>query len=102
MKSNADIIYNHIVGSCNDNIEKIELGGDYASIYPDKIVVDNNIKNSLVSNIIKNIELKVSQIHGEMQKDLIILKGNDHWANGLHKYKSIERDIPYIIYRVLK
>ena len=28
MKSNADIIYNHIVGSCNDNIEKIELGGD--------------------------------------------------------------------------
>ena len=78
------------------------LGGDYASIYPDKIVVDNNIKNSLVSNIIKNIELKVSQIHGEMQKDLIVLKGNDHWANGLHKYKSIERDIPYIIYRVSK
>ena len=28
MKSEADIIYNHIVGSCNDNIEKIELGGD--------------------------------------------------------------------------
>ena len=28
MKSQADIIYNHIVGSCNDNIEKIELGGD--------------------------------------------------------------------------
>ena len=28
MKSQADIIYNHIVGSCNDNIEKIELNGD--------------------------------------------------------------------------
>ena len=28
MQSQADIIYNHIVGSCNDNIEKIELGGD--------------------------------------------------------------------------
>ena len=28
MQSEADIIYNHIVGSCNDNIEKIELGGD--------------------------------------------------------------------------
>ena len=28
MKSEADIIYNHIVKSCNDNIEKIELGGD--------------------------------------------------------------------------
>ena len=28
MKSEADIIYNHIVKSCNDNIEKIELNGD--------------------------------------------------------------------------
>ena len=28
MKSNADIIYNHVVKSCNDNIEKIELNGD--------------------------------------------------------------------------
>ena len=28
MQSQADIIYNHIVKSCNDNIEKIELGGD--------------------------------------------------------------------------
>ena len=28
MKSQADIIYNHIVGSCNDNIEKIEVDYD--------------------------------------------------------------------------
>ena len=28
MISQADIIYNHIIGSCNDNIEKIELDGD--------------------------------------------------------------------------
>ena len=28
MKSQADIIYNHIVRSCNNNIEKIELNGD--------------------------------------------------------------------------
>ena len=28
MQSQADIIYNHVVKSCNDNIEKIELNGD--------------------------------------------------------------------------
>ena len=28
MKSEADIIYNHIVKSCNDNIEKIEVDYD--------------------------------------------------------------------------
>ena len=28
MISQADIIYNHIIGCCNDNIEKIELDGD--------------------------------------------------------------------------
>ena len=28
MKSQADIIYNHIAGSCNDNIEKIEVDYD--------------------------------------------------------------------------
>ena len=28
MKSQADIIYNHIVVSCNENVEKIELGVD--------------------------------------------------------------------------
>lgn len=68
----------------------------------ERFKLDNNVKDRLVQGIIKNIESKISQIYGEIKKDLIILKGNDHWANGLHGYNSMERDIPYIIYRVSK
>lgn len=67
-----------------------------------RFILDNNIKNKLVLGIIKNIETKISQIYGKIKKDLIILKGNDHPLNGVYGFKFMERDIPYIIYRISK
>ena len=44
MKSQADLIYNHIVKSCNDNIEKIEV--DYDKNLP-HILANINIKQPI-------------------------------------------------------
>ena len=65
-----------------------------------KFLVDKNVKDKLVTQIIQNIESKIFGIYGDVQKDIIILKANDHWGNGFYKFEFMERDIPYIIYRV--